>query len=234
MSTVRKLNESALRGIYDAYMHEAFPPAELKPLAVMLRLMERGRYLCYGYYRNGRLAAYAFFYRHDSRVLLLETFAVTPELRGRGVGSAFLAALDAVLGGVCILGEVEMPDSHDAGLNAMRLRRIAFYERAGFSLTGAACRLYGVRYAIIARRLPAGLTAAGLRGLLREVYRGLVPRLCAPLYFIWNNAPPFSRAKQTRAARRSARAARVCSFHSVLRDNVTPHGLCRAGRFPCV
>ena len=37
MSTVRKLNESALRGIYDAYMHEAFPPAELKPLAVMLR-----------------------------------------------------------------------------------------------------------------------------------------------------------------------------------------------------
>ena len=169
MSTVRKLNESALRGIYDAYM---------KPLAVMLRLMERGRYLCYGYYRNGRLAAYAFFYRHDSRVLLLDYFAVTPELRGRGVGSAFLAALDAVLGGVCILGEVEMPDSHDAGLNAMRLRRIAFYERAGFSLTGAACRLYGVRYAIIARRLPAGLTAAGLRGLLREVYRGLVP---APL-----------------------------------------------------
>ena len=135
MSTVRKLNESALRGIYDAYMHEAFPPAELKPLAVMLRLMERGRYLCYGYYRNGRLAAYAFFYRHDSRVLLLDYFAVTPELRGRGVGSAFLAALDAVLSGVCILGEVEMPDSHDAGLNAMRLRRIAFYERAGFSLT---------------------------------------------------------------------------------------------------
>ena len=88
MSTVRKLNESALRGIYDAYMHEAFPPAELKPLAVMLRLMERGRYLCYGYYRNGRLAAYAFFYRHDSRVLLLDYFAVTPELRGRGVGSA--------------------------------------------------------------------------------------------------------------------------------------------------
>ena len=83
MSTVRKLNESALRGIYDAYMHEAFPPAELKPLAVMLRLMERGRYLCYGYYRNGRLAAYAFFYRHDSRVLLLDYFAVTPELRGR-------------------------------------------------------------------------------------------------------------------------------------------------------
>ena len=67
-----------------------------------------------------------FFYRHDSRVLLLDYFAVTPELRGRGVGSAFLAALDAVLGGVCILGEVEMPDSHDAGLNAMRLRRIAF------------------------------------------------------------------------------------------------------------
>ena len=87
MSTVRNLNESALRGIYDAYMHEAFPPAELKPLAVMLRLMERGRYLCYGYYRNGRLAAYAFFYRHDSRVLLLDYFAVTPELRGRGVGS---------------------------------------------------------------------------------------------------------------------------------------------------
>ena len=213
MSTVRKLNESALRGIYDAYMHEAFPPAELKPLAVMLRLMERGRYLCYGYYRNGRLAAYAFFYRHDSRVLLLDYFAVTPDLRGRGVGSAFLAALDAVLGGVCILGEVEMPDSHDAGLNAMRLRRIAFYERAGFSLTGAACRLYGVRYAIIARRLPAGLTAAGLRGLLREVYRGLVP---APL--------------------RPARGgARLFLFHFRFAGQChAAWSLQTAGRFPCV
>lgn len=175
MSTVRKLNEAALRGIYGVYMHEAFPPAELKPLAAMLRLMERGRYLCYGYYRDGRLAAYAFFYRHAGRVLLLDYFAVTPELRGRGVGSAFLAALDVVLGDVCILAEVETPDSHDAGLNAMRLRRIAFYERAGFSLTGAACRLYGVHYAIIARHLPAELSSAGLRALLREVYSGLVP-----------------------------------------------------------
>ena len=161
MSTVRKLNESALRGIYDAYMHEAFPPAELKPLAVMLRLMERGRYLCYGYYRNGRLAAYAFFYRHDSRVLLLDYFAVTPELRGRGVGSAFLAALDAVLGGVCILGEVEMPDSHDAGLNAMRLRRIAFYERAGFSLTGAASPPDSVQYSAVTTLSSTGNSSTG-------------------------------------------------------------------------
>ena len=130
-----------------------------------------------------------------------------------------------------------MPDSHDAGLNAMRLRRIAFYERAGFSLTGAACRLYGVRYAIIARRLPAGLTAAGLRGLLREVYPRAGARASAPLCASSGITRRLFPCK-TDARRGSVqlRAARVCSFFiSVLRDNVTPHGLWQtAGRFPCV
>ena len=73
-----------------------------------------------------------------------------------------------------------MPDSHGTpGLNATAPAPSSPLANGRASaLTGAACRLYGVRYAIIARRLPAGLTAAGLRGLLREVYRGLVP---APL-----------------------------------------------------
>ncbi len=230
MSTVRKLNESALRGIYDAYMHEAFPPAELKPLAVMLRLMERGRYLCYGYYRNGRLAAYAFFYRHDSRVLLLDYFAVTPELRGRGVGSAFLAALDAVLGGVCILGEVEMPDSHDAGLNAMRLRRIAFYERA----RPAGCTAY------VTLSSPAvcrpGSRRRGSVGCCGRCTAGWCPRLCAPLCFIWNNAPPFSVQNRRAPRERSAPCgARLFLFH--FRFAGQCHAalyLQTAGRFPCV
>lgn len=153
------------------------------------------------------------------------------------MGSAFLAALDAVLGGVCILGEVEMPDSHDAGLNAMRLRRIAFYERAGFSLTGAACRLYGVRYAIIARRLPAGLTAAGLRGLLREVYRGLVPAPLLPLCASSGITRRLFRAKQTRAAGAfSSARPRVCSlFHFRFAGQChAAWSLQTAGRFPCV
>lgn len=81
--------------------------------------------------RQGRPAAYAFLLRApEAKSLLLLLYAVEPEMRGSGVGSDFLRALlERASGAAGLYAEVEKeelaPDAAE--------RRIAFYERLGFS-----------------------------------------------------------------------------------------------------
>ena len=81
--------------------------------------------------RQGRPAAYAFLLRApEAKSLLLLLYAVEPEMRGSGVGSAFLRTLlERASGAAGLYAEVEKeelaPDAAE--------RRIAFYERLGFS-----------------------------------------------------------------------------------------------------
>ena len=81
--------------------------------------------------RQGLAAAYAFLLRAPkAKSLLLLLYAVEPEMRGSGVGSAFLRTLlERASGAAGLYAEVEKeelaPDAAE--------RRIAFYERLGFS-----------------------------------------------------------------------------------------------------
>ena len=81
--------------------------------------------------RQGLAAAYAFLLRApEAKSLLLLLYAVEPEMRGSGVGSAFLRTLlERASGAAGLYAEVEKeelaPDAAE--------RRIAFYERLGFS-----------------------------------------------------------------------------------------------------
>ena len=48
MLHIKKLNLDEIREIYNAYMHEAFPPSELRPFASMEMLYNKNCYPCYG------------------------------------------------------------------------------------------------------------------------------------------------------------------------------------------
>lgn len=62
MLHIKKLNLDEIREIYNAYMHEAFPPSELRPFASMEMLYNKNCYPCYGFYdETDSLCAYAYF-----------------------------------------------------------------------------------------------------------------------------------------------------------------------------
>ena len=86
--------------------------------------------------RQGRPAAYAFLLRApEAKSLLLLLYAVEPEMRGSGVGSDFLRALlERIPGAAGLYAEVEKEElAPGAAERRTRARRIAFYERLGFS-----------------------------------------------------------------------------------------------------
>lgn len=113
--------------------------------------------------RQGLAAAYAFLLRAPkAKSLLLLLYAVEPEMRGSGVGSDFLRALlERAPGAAGLYAEVEKEElAPDAAERRTRARRIAFYERLGFS------RGEGLYYSLFYRppadpRHPDAAPAAG-------------------------------------------------------------------------
>ncbi len=94
MPDIRQLTLEELRQIYRTYMREDFPLMELRPWFSIGRAWEREEYSAYGYYDEDRLIAYAAFYSCGGDPhILMDYLAVVPDLRGRGIGSSFLAEL---------------------------------------------------------------------------------------------------------------------------------------------
>ena len=154
----RLLDLAALRRIYRDHVKRDFPPAERKPLSAMERLCRAGRYDPLGYYVGDALLGYAFLWRDRSGAfVLLDYLAVCPEGRGQGLGTAMLEGL----AGRCrdcraVLVEAEAPGEDAAPEeNALRLRRLNFYRRAGFRDLGWRVRLFGVWYVLLSSG-PAG------------------------------------------------------------------------------
>lgn len=146
---LRTLDARALRAVYRAHLTRDFPPAERKPLCVMARLAAQGRYDTWGVYEGDTLLAYAFLWHDDVRdYALLDYLAVCGGVRGRGVGTAVLHLLEAQYSayrGILLEAEAPDPDTTEEE-NALRLRRRAFYLRAGFHQLGYQAKLFHVVY----------------------------------------------------------------------------------------
>lgn len=114
-----------------------FPPAEHASRPVFYRqiLGDIQQGLVFGD-EAGDLAYSICASNHPNGYVLISFFAVFPEFRGLGIGSAFLKALSALYARKqAIIVEVERPDlaKNAKDLN-LRKRRIKFYEKAGFHL----------------------------------------------------------------------------------------------------
>lgn len=165
----RLLDGAALSRVYRDHVRRDFPPAERKPLQAMERMRRIGRYDPLGYYSGEKLLGYAFLWRDRAgEYVLLDYLAVCPEGRGQGTGTAMLEGLNAryrrcraILAEAEAVGEDAAPEE-----NALRLRRLRFYRRAGFRDLGWRVRLFGVWYTLLASG-PAAPDAAleGHRGI---------------------------------------------------------------------
>lgn len=154
-NTFRLLTDAELAEVYKTHMTRDFPPAELKPLKALQTLTGQGFYSSYGLFDpQGRLMAYALYWAAgpDHRYVMLDYFAVLPHLRNTGVGSALLGDMLSrfCVGGRGVFGEVEIPDTGDAQVDALRRRRLDFYARAGLRSMGYTTKIFTVPFLVLA------------------------------------------------------------------------------------
>ncbi len=143
------LNQEEIINIYNKYMVDDFPPDELKPLNSILLMLKTGIYACYGFYEGETLLAYAYLTVLDDLVLV-DYLAVNKDFRESGIGTKFLLELKTILKDKTIIIECENPDfATDDKDKTTKLRRIEFYKRSGFALSGIASRLFDVEYVIL-------------------------------------------------------------------------------------
>ncbi len=188
MPDIRQLTLEELRQIYRTYMREDFPLMELRPWFSIGRAWEREEYSAYGYYDEDRLIAYAAFYSCGGDPhILMDYLAVVPDLRGRGIGSSFLAELLPAIPDIDgIFIEAESPDPEkDEETNAVREKRIDFYLANGAVTTGVGCHLFGVDYRILympreKEPMEKEEFYEAVCRLYRELYRPVYGKLCKP------------------------------------------------------
>lgn len=144
---IRELTREELKTVYETEMVHTFPPAELKPFAAMEGLLDRGCYRPLGLFEDGTLVSYLLLWTDSSGQYALGDYLGTvANRRNGGLGAKFLQMVFSNLQFKCILGEAEAPDSGDPEADALRRRRLAFYERNGLRYLNYDCALFGVHY----------------------------------------------------------------------------------------
>lgn len=180
--TIQKLEIPQLEKLYHAHMEKDFVPQELRPWHSVKHLTEQGCYATFACREEGQLVAYAAFARCEAGVLL-DYFAVVPQLRGKGVGSRFFRELKGVFPqfeAPCIFIEVESLESASSPEEReVRRRRIQFYQRCGCEETPIFAHLFGVEYQIMTFPLEEGPSPSleELEATLLRLYQVIIPRL---------------------------------------------------------
>ena len=157
---LRPVTGKALEDWYVRELSEAFPPNERKPLADIRALMDQGRYEVWGLFEGDALLGYATLWMEpaDKRCILLDYLGVTAARRNGGLGGQIVRMLaEGLAGKSLLLIEAEQPvEGDDPAENALRQRRLRFYERCGFvpAYDMATC---GMRFTTFLPELPADL-----------------------------------------------------------------------------
>lgn len=121
---LQKLDINDFDRVY-SLMEKSFPTDERRPYEKQKALLDDPLYCIYGVKSDsGDITAFITVWQFES-FAYVEHFAVAPDCRGSGIGSAVLRELVSGLSCLVCL-EVELPETD------MAKRRIAFYERNGF------------------------------------------------------------------------------------------------------
>ena len=153
---VKPLSRPQWHQLYQTAMVRDFPASELKSVSMLEQLEDKGWYTFLGFYQEESpetLLAYALLIQTGPGAVLLDYFAVSPALRGGGIGGQVLELLKqwAFQKAPMLLAEVEDPDfAFEEGDRSIRNRRIGFYQRNDFFLSGVNAQVLQDHYRIIA------------------------------------------------------------------------------------
>ena len=135
-----------VRDFYNRDMKEAFPPAELKPLASIEKMWEEGWYKPYCLYDDDGMCPIgcAFLWLGHPGWAILDYLCVNAGWRNDGFGGEILRMLHEMEPEMVIFGEAEAPVH--APDPAMAERRLGFYARCGLRTAGYDTEMFGVHY----------------------------------------------------------------------------------------
>ena len=191
--SVAPLSLEQVRQLYRERLTADFRPEECKPLSRIEQAMRTGKYRSFGAAADGETLAYAFFVTLEGGLWLLDYLAVREDLRGSGLGSAFLRALQetALPADGRVLLETEDPDwAQDAAEREHCLRRLRFYLRSGMTDTGVRAAVWGAEYRVLRFACGPAATADEAAEWYRQLYREILP---PPLYRfkvrVWTEKP---------------------------------------------
>ena len=177
--TVRSLTQEERKTTYKQYMKHDFPKNELRPLHMIESLVEKGDYYTYGIFENERFVAYAYFWEEkEKKILLCDYFAVIPELRNQGYGTAAMNGIWKI----CkekrgIILEAESPERADTEIETeTRIKRIQFYEKCGLCMSDVKILLFGVEYSMMYRNLSGDETDKEIISVMQSLYKRTLPR----------------------------------------------------------
>ena len=146
MKIIKATDEKRLKLIEDLYMR-AFPAAERKPFSLMLKKQTEGTMEILSIEEENAFLGLAIF-AHDKDIALLDYFAITDEMRGQGIGSRAIKALQKIYAGKRFVLEIETTKKQCNDLE-MRKHRKAFYLRNGLHTMEFDVNLFGVEMEVL-------------------------------------------------------------------------------------
>ena len=127
---------------YVALYEQSFPKSERKDMDFMTQGVCADAYdLWVVSTPDARVAGMVITVKHGDAVLL-DYLAISPHLRGQGLGHEVLPLLREIYKSACLFLEIESP-TEDAPNLKERLRRKAFYASAGLVPCGVKAYIYG-------------------------------------------------------------------------------------------
>ena len=148
MDELKILDKAQRKRAYDEVFREAFPKAELKPLAAMERGIREGNYIFYGLFRDGELSC-CICNMQDENYVLIDYLCVPKGLRSGGIGSAaMLMMMSRYPENTVFIGETEA-ETGDPERDGLILRRQNLYRRLGAQFLDYDTALFGVHYKTI-------------------------------------------------------------------------------------
>ena len=146
MKIVKATDEKRLKLIEDLYMR-AFPKSERKPFKLMVQKQAEGTMELLSIEEENAFLGLAIF-AHDKDIALLDYFAISDDMRGQGIGSRAIKALQKIYAGKRFVLEIETTKKPCDDLE-MREHRKAFYLRNGLHTMDFDVNLFGVEMEVL-------------------------------------------------------------------------------------
>lgn len=146
MKIIKATDEKRLQLIEKLYM-SAFPKVERKPFQLILQKQKEGTMELLSIEEDHKFLGLAIF-AHDKDIALLDYFAISEEIRGQGIGSRAIKALQKIYNGKRFVLEIETTKK-PCNDHELREKRKEFYLRNGLHTMNFDVNLFGVEMEIL-------------------------------------------------------------------------------------